>query len=220
MKTLTQRLGLCFMLLLLAAGSVNTALAQGNSGNAPGHAAANGPGNSGNAPGKNKNLGHGNASNGIMAIIQANRQIFYSGDPLEIGIRFPRGAEIVRDREVDAHLVMFSPDATFTSFLVSHDASTSLKKLFRIDAVDVETLPEGLYQLSVVLTVPGGDPMDPNDWYNGRLGLLTVRGLTVSAGPLDIDQDGDGFIDDDTTGDGFVDPDPIEDDEEDDEEEE
>ncbi|MEX2334480.1 MAG: hypothetical protein WD600_09490 [Pseudohongiella sp.] len=190
MKNLNQKLSLLIMLFAFSVGALQPAMAQGNSAN---------------APGKNKNLGHGNASNGVKAIIQANRQIFYSGDLLEIGVRFPRGADVIQEGEVDAYLVIFYPDTTLQAVSVSNEASTETSNLFRIDEVDVQFLPEGVYQLGVVLTVADGDPLNMSDWYNGMLGLLTVRGLTVSAEPLDIDDDGDGFVDDDTSGDGFVD---------------
>lgn len=201
MKTFMRQLSFSWLVLMvvLGLGGLQTAYAQGNSGNAPGKSAM--------APGKNKNLGHGNASDGIKAIIQANRQIFYSGDLLEIGVRFPRGAQLIQSGEVDAWLVIFDPDAAITAVPISSEASANTKNLFRIDEVDVEFLPEGVYQMGVVLTVPDGDPLDLADWYNGLLGLQAVRGITVSESLLEIDEDGDGMVDDDTSGDGFVDDD-------------
>lgn len=199
MKNINYKLSLVLMLFMFAIGSAPLAMAQGNS--------ANAPGNSAHAPGKNKNLGHGNASKGIKAIIQANRQIFYTGDLVDIGVRFPRGSDLISSGEVDAWLMIFDPQAALVAVPISAEASPNTKNLFRIDEVDVDFLPEGVYQMGVVITVPDGDPMNLSDWYNGMLGLLTVRGLTVSAEALDIDDDGDGFVDDDTSDDGFVDDD-------------
>jgi hypothetical protein len=208
MKNIYQKLGLYFVLFMLAMGSAQLSMAQGNS--------ANAPGKSSEAPGKNKNLGHGNASNGIKAVIQANRQIFYTGDLVDIGVRFPRGSQLIRNGDVDAWLMIFDPEAILVAVPISAEASTQTTNMFRIEEVDVDFLPEGVYQLGVVVTVPDGDPMNMSDWYNGMLGLLTVRGLTVSAEALEIDDDGDGFVDTDTTGDGFVDDDDDEDDDDDD----
>jgi hypothetical protein len=199
MRTFFQKTRLAVVLCALAFGGTQTALAQGNS--------ANAPGKSGHAPGQNKNLGHGNASNGVKALIKANRDIFYSGDLLDIGVKFPRGAELVQNGEADAYLVIFNPDTTLQAVSISQNASEDTTKLFRIEEVDVDFLPEGVYQMGVVLTVPDGDPLNMSDWYNGMLGLLTVRGLTVSESSLDIDEDGDGFVDGDDSGDGFVDED-------------
>lgn len=111
MKHFCQKVSLMVMLLVFGMSGMQLALAQGNSANTPGHDGS-GPGKSIMVPGKNRNLGHGNASNGIKAIIKANRQIFYTGDLLEIGVRFPRGAELVQSGEVDAFLMIFEPDAT------------------------------------------------------------------------------------------------------------
>lgn len=134
-------------------------------------------------------------------MIKANRDIFYSGDLLDIGVKFPRGAELVQNGEADAYLIIFHPDTTLQAIPISHNASENTTKLFRIEEVDVDFLPKGVYQMGVVLTVPGGDPLELSDWYNGMLGMLTVRGLTVSEGALDVDDAGDDTSGEDTTGD-------------------
>ena len=155
--------------------------------------------------GMNRNLGHNNASDGVMGRITANHEIFYSGDPLQISISFPRGAALISSGEVDAYLLIFKPDADTIVLPVSNEASEENSTLFNIAAVDIESLPEGVYQLGLVITVPDGDPLNVGDWYNGLLGLITVRGLTVSGEFLDIDEDHDGNVDGDEDGDGFVD---------------
>lgn len=94
---------------------------------------------------------------------------------------------------------------------VSSDASADETVLFSIDAVDVSALPAGTYQLGLILTNPGGDPLAINDWYGGLLGLEHVRGLTVAAEAVDFDADGDGEVDDDSDGDGFSDDDSSDD---------
>lgn len=187
--------------VLLVSGA---AMAQGNSDNAPGQ--------NGNGKG-NKNLGHGNASDGIMARIKADRQIYYTGEAsedgednsLDISVHFPRGAQLIQDGEVDAHLVIFEPNTALSAIDISSEASPENHKLFEMDSEELEQLPEGVYQLGVVLTVPEGDPLNMEDWYNGLLGLVTVQGLTVSSEPLSIDEDGDGHLDQDDDGDGIAD---------------
>lgn len=165
-------------------------------------------GNSGNAPGKNRNLGHGNASNGVMAIIHTNRHVLYTGeegeDELELSVRFPRGADLLQSGEVDAHLMVFSPEATFDVLPLSSETTGDSGNLFALASDELQALPEGVYQLGVVLTVPGGDPYNLDDWFNGLLGLVAVKGLTISSEPVDVDEDGDGEVEGDTDGDGFV----------------
>lgn len=170
-------------------------------------------GNSANALGMNKNLGHGNASDGVKAMIHSNRDVLYAGDDrLELEVRFPRGAGMLTDGDVDAHLVIFGPEAIWDVLPLSDEASDGSGKLFELAENEIEALPAGVYQLGVVLTVPDGDPFIVEDWYNGLLGLLSVRGVTVADGPIDEDADGDGALDDDADDDGIADDDDEEDD--------
>lgn len=229
MKYLIRRTANLFTLLVtLAALSLSqAAAAQGNS--------------AGKGSGKNKNVGVGNASDGISAKIVTAKDIFYTGDPLSIALRFSRGAELVSSGEVDAYIVIFAPAPATTAdddsdsdtetdadsnaedstaidtaaaigaltdavvLPVSDQASADEKKLFELEAVDVSALPAGTYQLGLVLTNPGGDPLVINDWFKGLLGLIDIVGLTVSDEALAADEDGDGEIDDDNDDDGFSD---------------
>ena len=242
MRIFGQRLktvfGTGFAVLALLVTSA--AYAQGNgNGNGNGNAGGNGNGN-GNAGGKNKNIGVGNASDGIMGRILTDKGIFYTGDPLDIGLKFARGAELITGGEVDAFVVIFAPtpdeeeeemegeegseseegfetEEALTDAVVlpvSDVASEEEQKLFELEAVDTSTLPAGTYQLGLILTIPGGDPLLINDWHNGLLGLIDVRGLTITDEAVDFDEDGDGEVDDDEDGDGFSDDDDDEEEEE------
>ena len=256
-----------FLSALILIISSSLTLAQGNS-------QGNGNGN-GNGNGRNKNIGVGNASDGIMGQIVTGKGIAYSGDPLEISPRFPRGAELISGGEADAYVVIFAPlvddeDSTDDSsddggtddsssddstsdgsssddsssddsgsddsssddsnsdgdepgtddslsdavvLPVSDEASETAVNLFSLEEVDVSVLPAGTYQLGLILTNPGGDPLNINDWYKGLLGLIDVVGLTISDSQLDFDADGDGEVDDDLDGDGFSDSSEDEEDE-------
>lgn len=226
MKYLAKKLPHSFTLLATLAALVLTqaASAQGNS--------------AGKGNGKNKNVGVGNASDGIHASIITDKDIFYTGDPLSISLKFTRGADLVTGGEVDAYIVVLAPaadagddgdtdtdtdtddstaadtaaalDALADAVVlpVSDQASADAKKLFDLEAVDVSALPAGTYQLGLILTNPSGDPLLINDWFKGLLGLIDIVGLTVSDEALEADEDGDGEIDDDDDDDGFSDPEP------------
>ncbi len=227
---LTVMLGL----VLVVGSQVGTA--QGNSqgngnGKANAHASANVKASAkAKGFGKSQNIGVGNASDGIMGRILTDRSIFYTGDPLSIRVKFPRGAELITSGDADAYVVIFAPIPAATDdsseessdessagtgdvlsdaivLQVSSEASPNETTLFSVDAVDVSELPAGTYQLGLILTNPGGDPLTINDWYGGLLGLEHVRGLTVASAAVDFDADGDGEVDDDTNGDGFSDDD-------------
>ena len=201
-RMMKRTITLCTMALALVLAP--DVFAQGNSGNAPGQANAKG----------NKNLGHGNASNGVKAIIHANRHVLYAGDDaLEVSVRFPRGADLLKqgeegaESEVDAHLMVFGPDAVWGELRLDNEAADAdgSGNLFQLAENEIEALAPGVYQLGVVLTVPGGDPYNLDDWYNGMLGLVAVQGLTVAEGPIEEDANEDGFIDDDSDDDGLSD---------------
>ncbi len=195
---------------------------------------AEGNGNgSGKGHGRNKNIGVGNASDGIKGRIITEKGIYYSGDPLEISLRFQRGSDLIAAGDVDAYVVIFAPDTEETDgagsdqgpdsdsdsgtdatpdsdspaltdaivLPVNNEANEEVTKLFELGAVDVGTLAAGTYQLGLILTNPGGDPLNINDWYNGLLGLEHVVGLTITDEAVDFDSDGDGHVDDDDTDD-------------------
>lgn len=229
-QSFSKLMGLALGISLLLLSQI--AVAQGNS-------QGNGNGN-GNGYGKNNNIGVGNASDGISASIVTAKDIFYTGDPLAISLRFNRGADLVNGGDVDAYLVIFAPsngeaetdpdtdtDSTDTTAVdteaalgaltdavvlpVSDQASEDEQKLFELEAVDIAALPAGTYQLGLILTNPGGDPLVINDWFKGLLGLIDIVGLTVSDEALPFDEDMDGEVDDDADGDGFSDDDSDED---------
>ena len=142
--------------------------------------------------------------------IVTRRIVHYTGDPLEISLRFWRGSRFVRQGDVDAYVVIFTPDLEEEAIVVpvSNEASIAGEhRLFRIDQVDVSALPVGWYQMGLVLTEPGGNPLDLNQWHNGLRGLLQTIGIVVTDEWVGYDKDGDGNVDDDTNGDGFSDSD-------------
>ena len=170
----------------------STALAQGNS---------QGKGN-----GKNKNVGVGNASDGISASIITAKDIFYTGDPLAISLKFNRGAgDGTADTTTTDTQAALDALTDAVVLPVSDQANSEVQKLFELEAVDVSALPAGTYQLGLILANSGGDPLNINDWFKGLLGLIDIVGLTVSDEALAIDANGDGEVDDDADGDGFSD---------------
>lgn len=149
----------------------------------------------------------------VRGRILTPRIVHYTGDPLEVSLIFHRGAALVQNGDIDAYILIFTPGAEEEAVVVpvSQDASVRRNRLFRIDAVDISTLPAGWYQLGLVLTEPGGDPTDVDDWHNGLRGLLHTVGIVVTDEAVSYDQDGDGMVDDDVDGDGFSDDDDFSD---------
>ncbi|MDY6983891.1 MAG: hypothetical protein SV422_12450 [Pseudomonadota bacterium] len=186
------------VIVLASAVLASTAYAQGNSGNGNGH----GPSANANPSATAKHV----VENGRFAIkgnLKTRQHIYYVGDELEISVQFARGHNLLADGEADAHVVIYSAAGELSSIPVPADVGTAPRRFVRIESVDIATLPEGQYQLGLVVTVPDGDPAALEDWYGGFRGLLDSEAVYITAGPVDTDDDGDGEHDDDTDGDGI-----------------
>ncbi|HEY0962004.1 MAG TPA: hypothetical protein VGE69_06580 [Pseudomonadales bacterium] len=186
------------LVVLASVVLAGTAHAQGNSGN------SKGKGPSGNAS------PHASAKhvveNGRFAIkgnLKTRQHIYYVGDELEISVQFARGHNLLSEGEADAHIVIYSAEGDLSSVPVPSDVGTAPRRFVRIESVDIAALPEGQYQLGLVVTVPDGDPAALEDWYGGFRGLLDSEAVYITDGPVDTDDDGDGEHDEDTDGDGI-----------------
>ena len=179
----------------------------------------------GNGNGNGNNNGQGNASDGLKARIVTNQDIVYSGELLEVGVHFARGAHVITDGLADAYLVIIAPpgpeegtgapvakpvpvvvplNQELTDIADTEDGNPANRKLFEVPAVDTTEIPAGTYQLALILTSPGGDPLILDQWFNGFLGLLHIRGLTLSDEAVPADADGDGMMDCDADIDGMT----------------
>jgi hypothetical protein len=68
-------------------------------------------------------------------------------------------------------------------------------------------LTQGNYPIYQVLTIPGGDPLNVNNWIGGFAGLRIVNLSLCQPREIHGDYDDDGFADDDHDRDGFHDDD-------------
>ncbi len=157
-----------------------------------------------------KGFGHGHwndlALQGPAAIrgnLRTRQHIYYVGDELEVRLQFARGYDVLAEGEADAHVVIFASDGTLIVKTVPADVGPASRKFFSMESVDISALPEGQYQLGLIVTVPDGDPTLVEDWYGGFRALLDTESVYISDEPLDTDADGDGEHDDDEDGDGI-----------------
>jgi hypothetical protein len=156
-----------------------------------------------------------NGKNDVQGNLKTGQHIYYEGDALDISVQFARGGSLLAEGEADAHIVIFSFDGTTSSVPVPDDIGPVSRKFFSIDEIDTATLPEGQYQLALVLTIPGGDPLLVEDWYSGFRALLDTEAVYISDDVLEGDENQDGEWDEDADDDGIA---GEEDDEEDEEE--
>lgn len=160
-----------------------------------------------------------NGRNDFKANIRT-KHIYYVGDTLSAFVKFSRGINLLAEDLADAHIIVVAPTTDAYAFPVDSSIGPNDRKFFSIDILNAETLPLGQYQLALVVTIPGGDPLNIKDWYNGFRGLLDMEGIYISDRPLPEDVDADGECDADADGDGFcedgntddddnVEPDPL-----------
>ena len=181
------------LVVLAAASLTSTSFAQGN---------GNGNGPQANGHGNGKHLVQ-NGRSTIKGNLRTLQHIYYVGDELELSVQFARGYQLLADGEAEAHVVVFSQDATLIVAPLPADVGPTPRKFFRMDSVDLAALPEGQYQLGLIVTVPDGDPTQLEDWYGGYRALLDTEAVYIAATPVDTDDDGDGEHDDDADGDGL-----------------
>lgn len=170
-------------------------------------------------PPGNQGRGKSMVQNGRGAFkgnLKTGQHIYYAGDDLDISVQFPRGSSLLADGEAEAHIVIFVSDGSVISVPVESDIGAGSRKFFEIENIDITLLPEGQYQLGLVLTIPGGDPALLDDWYSGFRALLDTEAVYVSEDVIDGDDDDDGEWDDDLDGDGIEGEEEDEDEDDDD----
>jgi hypothetical protein len=179
------------LVLMAVAGMASSVLADNNGNNASAKGALMG--------------GHAvqNGKSAIKGNLWTRHHIYYVGDEFDVRVQFPRGHDVLAAGDADAHVVVFANDGSVLDVPVPADVGAESRKFFSIASVDLNALPEGQYQLGLVLTVPDGDPALLEDWYGGFRALLDSEAIYVAAERVDGDADGDGELDDDEDGDGL-----------------
>ena len=138
-------------------------------------------------------------------LIFPNKHVYYQGDSMQIYLKFPDTLTSVIEGEADAYILVAPPEGDMIVMPVLIDDADELHPFFELADLDTSTFAKGNYQIALVLTEPGGNPIYLNDWYRDFRGLVSVTRVKISAGCDVEDIDGDGEIDGDTDGDGFSD---------------
>lgn len=153
-------------------------------------------------------------------LIQTLQHVYYPGDTLEIRVTFPRSLAGVWLGEADGYLVIQMPTGDYLPpiLLIATGAREGLEPLIPEAVPDVSTqmltlpldtgsLPEGSYQMALILTASEGDPMLVQDWYGGFQGFAAVTRFQFASEPGTVEDDlnADGEVDDDVDADGYSD---------------
>lgn len=180
-------------ILITAAGVAASALGADNG-------SANGKANA-SSQASGKVMQNGPAT--IKGNIWTRRHVYYVGDELDIRVQFPRGHDLLASGAADAHVVVFASSGSVSAVPVPADVGAEPRKFFRIESVNTQSLPEGQYQVGLVITTPDGDATVLEDWYGGFRGLLDSEAIYIAKERLEGDSNRDGELDDDEDGDGI-----------------
>jgi hypothetical protein len=141
--------------------------------------------------------------NRYHGLIQTNKQVYYSGEALDISVVIPEQLTALLGEAAELQLLIYSPYGKVKAFSVMDEGKF-------LDTTETSAFAAGNYQLALVLTKRGGHAVNIGDWYNGFAGLVSTSRLKINdgfPGSDDEDADGDGVIDDDIDSDGFSDSD-------------
>lgn len=139
----------------------------------------------------------------IDGSLETRQHIYYPGDALDVRVSFTGDTSLLVSQGVDVYIAILNGNQSPTFLAVENYENFSSKRMFFLETVSAEVLPEGVYQLGLILTNPGGDPANIADWYNGFGGLLDIDAIQSSTNFIDEDFDRDGEWDDDYDKDGF-----------------
>lgn len=144
-----------------------------------------------------------NGRTAVKGNLWTSQHVYYVGDELLIRLEFPRGYDLIASGMVEAHVVAFARGGSVFDIPIPADWGAAPRKLFYLGTIDIDELPEGQYQLGLVLTKPGGNAKNLDNWYGGFRAILDMEAIYVAATPIDSDDDIDGEHDDDTDRDGI-----------------
>lgn len=143
-------------------------------------------------------------SSKLDVIRNQERHIYYPGNGMVLNYMLPGLLQEVLAK-TDVYLVLHSPLGEPLVIPLSKETDR-LQPFYQTN--DVSELPAGDYYFSVILTVPGGDPLKVDDWYLGPYGRISYERLRISAAATDPDdKNRDGLFDGDVIDvNGFSDP--------------
>jgi hypothetical protein len=140
----------------------------------------------------------------LKAHLDTNRQVYYSGDSLDIRITFEKNISILEEQKADIFLALILPNGNQRFIPLKNYVTNSSRRVGYIEQIDTNDLPDGVYQLGVIATIPGGSPNILGDWYNGLPALMDRKAVIVTSARVNEDNNEDGFLDGDYDGDGFL----------------
>lgn len=151
---------------------------------------------------------------GGASYVQTGKTIHYPGDAFSLKAVIPKSLKDVWDGKAAVYIVITMPGGGAISVLVPakdpNAEGDKVREIVPLSAEVMKTLPAGDYQMAMVVTKLGGDPLNVGDWYGGFKGMLGVKRVKVAATttPDTEDPNKTGQVTGDADGDGYPDTDP------------
>jgi hypothetical protein len=147
--------------------------------------------------------------------IQTGKTVHYPGDSFLLKAVVPKSLKDVWEGKAVVKIVITMPGdqgAIVVDVPTTNPESEGdkVRPIVPVPAEAMATLPAGDYQMAMIVTKLGGDPLNLNDWYGGFKAMLGVKRVKVVAtttpdaedpnktGLISGDKDGDGYTDSDT----------------------
>jgi len=151
-------------------------------------------------------------------VVQADKTIHYPGDSITLKTVVPKSLTDVWSGKAVVKIVITMPGGDLAPVVLdvptpSTDQATQGDKPRQLAALPADvasTLPAGDYQMAMIVTKTGGDPLNLKDWYGGFKAMLGVKRLKIAATttPDAEDPNKTGNVTGDTDSDGYPDTDP------------
>lgn len=139
----------------------------------------------------------------IKGDIDTRQHIYYPGDTIDVRVTIGGNTQLLNDQQVDIYLSVLNTNGKFSAYPVKNYQNANARKVLYVENLDNSILSPGTYQIALVATIPGGNPANVEDWYNGFAGLLDDDAILYSETSISNDYDGDGEWDDDYDRDGY-----------------
>jgi len=153
---------------------------------------------------------------GGSGYVQADKTVHYPGDKFSLKAVVPKNLTDVWAGKAVVKIVITMPgDLGAVVVDVPTPASDQAtqgdkpRQLTELPADVMATLPAGDYQMAMIVTKLGGDPLKLNDWYGGFKAMLGVKRVKIAATttPDAEDPNKTGEVTGDTDSDGYPDSD-------------
>jgi len=130
-------------------------------------------------------------------ILKLNKFSYAPGDAVQITVSYPAEIQSIWNGEAMGNVVVYLANGQPVSVALPAIKAGITQQVLDMPTLDTNVLPAGTYQISLVLTKPGGDALKLSDWYAGFRSLVTIAQFRILPGktttPASAVETEDGF---------------------------